>query len=67
MQLRGSNFFGGSVLLPNGTSVSVVSVLGCQLWLLQLQYNQLSGSIPDMSDMAQLASISLAYNRLTGT
>ena len=67
LQLSGSNFLGGSVPAPNSTSVSVVSALGCELWVLQLQYNQLSGSIPDMSDMPQLVSLNLAYNGLTGT
>ena len=45
----------------------MASVLGCELWVLQLQYNQLSGSIPDMSGLSQMVSLSLAYNTLTGT
>ena len=45
----------------------MASVLCCELWALQLQYNQLSGSIPDMSSLSQLVSLSLAYNALTGT
>ena len=68
MQLSGRDFLGGSVTLINGTSAPLPMVLGCELWVLQLQHNLLSGSMTEeLSDLSQLVSLNLAYNGITGT
>ena len=69
-QLSGPDPFRGSstALSSSGTSVySTSSALSCNLQLLQLNQNQLTGGIPSgLTAMTRLKDLSLAGNNLTG-
>ena len=68
MQLAGSGFLEGSVPAGNASAASLAEILGCNLSLLDLHGNALSGTVPlQLANLSQLYSLDLAYNQFTGT
>ena len=67
LQLVGSLSVGSTDLF-NLTMTEALAILACNLRTLQLQNNNLSGTIPyTVGDMAQLRTWDLGYNQISGT
>ena len=68
MQLAGTGFLEGYIPAGNASAASLAESLGCNLSLLDLHGNALSGTVPlQLANLSQLYSLDLAYNQFTGT